>query len=317
MRSIRFDVLSLSIAMFVFGAAAAFGQTFPTKPLRIITSAPGGTSDFTSRLIARGLTESLGQQVIVDNRGNFGGEVIARAQPDGYTMMLDGPSLWLIPLLQRSPYDPLRDFSPVSLAVKAPNVLIVSPSLPAGSVKELIALAKARPGQLNYATGGIGNSSHLVGELFKSATGVNIVGVHYKGTGPGLNALVAGEVQIMFANATIAIPQIKAGKVKALAVASLQPSLLLPDVPTLAASALPIEATIVQGIVAPARTPAVLVNRLSQEIARVLNRPEVKERHFSIGVETVGSSPEELAAVIKSDIVKWGKVIKDLGIRAD
>jgi tripartite-type tricarboxylate transporter receptor subunit TctC len=232
-------------------------------------------------------------------------------------MMLDGPSLWLIPLLQRSPYDALRDFSPVSLAVKAPNVLIVSPSLGASSVKELIALAKARPGQLNYATGGIGNSSHLVGELFKSATGVNIVSVHYKGTGPALNALVAGEVHIMFGNATIAIPQIKAGKVKALAVASLQPSPLLPDVPTLADSGLAIEATIVQGIVAPARTPAVLVNRLSQEIARVLNRPDVKERHFSIGVETVGSTPEELGAVIKSDVVKWGKVIKDLGIRAD
>src|SRR3954464_1877888 len=143
-------VLSLSIALFALGTAAAFAQNFPTKPLRIITSAPGGTSDFTSRLIARGLSETLGQQVIVDHRGNFGGEVIARSTPDGYTMMLDGPSLWLIPLLQRSPYDPLRDFSPISLAVKAPNVLIVSPSLGVGSVKELIALAKARPGQLNY-----------------------------------------------------------------------------------------------------------------------------------------------------------------------
>ena len=306
-----------AIAICVFATAIAGAQTFPTKPLRIITSAPGGTSDFTSRLIARGLTESLGQQVIVDNRGNFGGEAIARAQPDGYTMMVDGPSLWLIPLLQKTPYDPVRDLSPVSLAVKAPNVLIVSPSIPAGSVKELIALAKARPGQLNYATGGIGNSSHLVGELFKSSTGAQIVSVHYKGTGPGLNALMAGEVQIMFANATIAIPQIRAGKVKALAVASLQPSPLMPEVPTLAASGYPIEATITQGVVAPARTPPALVNRLSQEIARVLNRPEVKERHFSIGVETVGSTPEEFGALIKSDLVKWGKVIKDLGIRAD
>jgi tripartite-type tricarboxylate transporter receptor subunit TctC len=194
---------------------------------------------------------------------------------------------------------------------------VANPSVAANSVKELIALAKARPGQLNYATGGIGNSGHLVGELFKSATGVNIVSVNYKGTGPGLNALVAGEVQLMFANATIAIPQIKAGKVKALAVASLQPSSLMPDVPTLAASGVPIEATIVQAIVAPARTPAAIVDRLSREIARVVNRPDVKERHFAIGVETVGSSPEALGAMIKSDIVKWGKVIKDLGIRAE
>jgi tripartite-type tricarboxylate transporter receptor subunit TctC len=308
---------SLAAAALLFGAATAFGQTFPTKPLRIITSAPGGTSDFTSRLIAKGLTENLGQQVIVDNRGNFGGEVIARSQPDGYTLMLDGPSLWLIPLLQKTPYDPVKDLAPVSLAVKAPNVLIVSPSLPASSVKELVALAKARPGQLNYATGGIGNSSHLVGELFKSATGANIVSVHYKGTGAGLNALVAGEVQIMFANATIAIPQIKAGKVKPLAVASLQPTALMPEVPTLASAGLPIEATITQGIVAPAKTPPALLKLLSQEIAIALMKPVVKDRHFAIGVETVGSTPEELGAVIKSDLVKWGKVIKDLGIRAD
>ena len=309
--------IKLALAIFAFGtAAAACGQAFPTKPLRIITSAPGGTSDFTSRLIARGLTDSLGQQVIVDNRGNFGGDVLVRAQPDGYTMMLDGPSLWLIPLLQRTPYDPVRDLAPVSIAVKAPNVLIVNPSVAASSVKELVALAKARPGQLNYATGGIGNSGHLVGEVFKSTAGVNIVAVNYKGTGPGLNALMAGEAQIMFANATIAIPQIKAGKVRALAVASLQPTPLMPDVPTLAASGLPIEATIVQAIVAPARTPAALVNRLSQEIARVVNRADVKERHFSIGVETVGSTPEELGATIKADLVKWGKVIKDLGIGA-
>lgn len=317
---------SLSVVLILFGAGAAFGQTaskdaagvFPNKPLRIVTSAPGGTSDFTSRLIARGLTESLGQQVIVDNRGNFAGDVVVRAQPDGYTMLLDGPSLWLIPLLQRVSYDPVKDFAPVTIAVKAPNVLVVHPALPVSSVKELIALAKARPGELNYASGGIGGASHLSAELFRSMTGTNIVSVNYKGTGPALNALIANEVQIMFANATIAIPHIKGARVKGLAVATLQPSALVPDLPTLAASGLPgMESTIVQGIVAPGKTPSALVNRLSQEIVRVLHRSDVKERHFSIAVETVGSSPEAFAALIKEDMMKWGKVIKQAGIRLD
>jgi tripartite-type tricarboxylate transporter receptor subunit TctC len=260
----------------------------------------------------------MGQQVIVDNRGNFAGEVVIRAQPDGYTMLLDGPSLWLIPLLQRVSYDPVKDFAPVTIAVKAPNVLVVHPALPVSSVKELIALAKARPGELNYASGGIGGASHLSAELFRSMTGANIVSVNYKGTGPALNALIANEVQIMFANATIAIPHIKSARVKGLAVATLQPSALFPDLPTLAASGLPgMESIIVQGIVAPGKTPSALVNRLSEEIARVLHRPDVKERHLSIAVETVGSSPEAFAALIKDDMMKWGKVIKQAGIRLD
>jgi tripartite-type tricarboxylate transporter receptor subunit TctC len=300
------------------GAHVASGETFPNKPIRIITSAPGGTSDFTSRLIARGLTENLGQQVIVDNRGNFGGEVAARAQPDGYTLLVDGSSLWLGPMLQRTPYDALKDFAPITIAVRAPNIIIVHPSLPVASIRELIAFAKARPGQLNYGSGGIGGASHLPAELFKSMAGVNIVNVNYKGTGPAVNALIAGEVQVMFANATIAMPQVKAGKVRAIAVGSLQPSPLVPDLPTVAASGLPgFESMIPQAIVAPAKTPPALVNRLNAEIVRVLMRPDVKERHFSIAVETVGSSPEELAAAMRSDIVRWGRVIREAGIRIE
>jgi tripartite-type tricarboxylate transporter receptor subunit TctC len=315
---------TLWLMSFVLGIGAAgaqniptgSGQAYPTKPIRIITAAPGGTSDFTSRLIGRGLTENLGQQVIVDNRGDFGAPILAKAPADGYTLLLDGSSLWLGPLLQKMPYDPMRDLVPVTIAVRAPVVLVVNPSLPVASVKELVALARARPGELNYAAGGIGGASHLPAELFKSMTGANIVSINYKGTGPAINALIAGEVHVMFANATIATPHIKAGKVKALAVGSLERSPLLPDLPTLVASGLTgFESVVVQAIVAPANTPRALVARINQEIARVLNRPEVKDRHFSIGVETVASAPEDLAVMMKADIARWGKVIRDLGIR--
>jgi tripartite-type tricarboxylate transporter receptor subunit TctC len=305
----------LAIALAVpIGVACA--QSYPTKPIRLITSAPGGTSDFTSRIIGRGLTENLGQQVIVDNRGDFGGGILAKAPADGYTLLLDGASLWLQQLLTPIPYDPVRDLAPIMIAVRAPNVVIVNPVIPVASVKELIALARAKPGELNYASGGIGGQSHLAAELFRAMTRVNIVNVNYKGSGPAINALVAGEVQIMFSNATIAAPHIKAGKVKALAVGSPERSPLLPDLPTLAASGLPgFESVVAQGIVVPARTPAALVSRINQEIARVLNKPEVKERHFSIGVETAASSPEEFAATMRRDIERWGKVIKEAGIR--
>ena len=313
--SVRYFPALLAIAVAAPGAPS-YGQPYPTKPIRFITSAPGGTSDFTSRLIGRGLTENLGQQVIVDNRGDFGGGILAKAPADGYTLLLDGASLWLAQLLQKTSYDPLRDFAPVMVAVRAPNVVIVNPAVPVTSVKELIALARTKPGELNYASGGIGGQSHLAAELFRSMTAVNIVNINYKGTGPAINALMAGEVQIMFCNATIAAPHIKAGKVRALAVGSPERSALLPDLPTLAASGLPgFESVVAQGIVLPARTPPPLVSRISQEIARVLNKADVKERHFSIGVETVASSPEEFAATIRKDIERWGRVIKEAGIR--
>jgi tripartite-type tricarboxylate transporter receptor subunit TctC len=318
---VRWTSWLYAIALAVL-AAGSYGQTvstdrtYPTKPIRLITSAPGGTSDFTSRIIGRGLTENLGQQVIVDNRGDFGGGILAKAPADGYTLLLDGASLWLAQLLQKQSYDPLRDLTPLMVAVRAPNVVIVNPTIPVVSVKELITLARTRPGELNYASGGIGGQSHLAAELFRSMTGVNIVNVNYKGTGPAINALVAGEVQIMFCNATIAAPHIKARRVKALAVGSPEPSPLLPDLPTVAAAGLAgFESVVVQGIVVPARTPPALVSRINQEIARVLNRPEIRDRHFSIGVETVAGSPEEFAATMRKDIERWGKVIKDANIR--
>ena len=307
--------------MFAIGAlamSAARAQDFPSKPIRIVTGAPGGSSDFTARLIAQGLTDNLRQQVIVDNRGNVDGELVAKAPPDGYTLVIDGASIWIGPLVQKAPYDPVRDFAPVTLAVSAPNVVIVQPSIPVKSIRELIALAKAQPGKLNYSSGGIGASSHLAAELFKSMAGVAIVNVNYKGTGPALNALIANEVQVMFVNPAIASPHIKSERVRALAVASLGPSPLMPDLPTVAAAGLPgFESVVLQGMFAPAGTPPARVTLLSREIAKVLNRPDVKERHFNTGVETVASTPEELAARIKSEMAKWGKVIKDAGIRPD
>jgi len=308
----------LATGAVVFGAGAAVGQDFPVKPIRIVTSAPGGSSDFTARLVAQGLSESLGQQVLVDNRGNFGGEQLAKAPADGYTLLVDGASLWTGPLIQKTSYDPVRDFSPVTIAVSAPSVIVVHPSLPVKSIKELIALARARPGALNYGSGGIGGASHLPAELFKSMAGVNIVNVNYKGTGQAVVALIAGEIQVMFANTAISTPHIRAGRLKALAAASLQPSPLLPGLPTVSATGLPgFESIILQGLFTVGNTPTARVSRLNQEIVRVLNRPDIKDRHFAAGVETVGSTPEALAATMRSDIIKWGKVIKDAGIKGD
>ncbi len=300
------------------GADMAHAQIYPIKPIRIITAATAGSSDFTSRLIAPGLTERLGQQVIVDNRGNLGGEILARLPPDGYTLLIDGASLWIGPLVQKMPYDPLLDFAPITIAVRAPNVIVVHPSLPVKTVKELIALARARPGELNYGSGGIGGASHLPAELFKLLAGVNIVNVNYKGTGSSIAALMAGEVHVMFANAAIASPHIHSGKVRAIAVASAQMSPVFPALPSLATSGIPpFEAGVVQGVVAPAKTPPALISRLQQDIVRVLNRADVKARHFAAGVETVAGTPDELFATMKFDSARWSKVIKDAGIRAE
>ena len=308
----------LPCAIIFLAAATAYGQPYPVKPVRIITAATGGSSDFTSRLIAHGLTERLGQQVIVDNRGNLGGEILARLPPDGYTLLIDGASLWIGPLLQKMPYDALLDFAPVTIAVRSPNVIVVHPSLPVKTIQELVTLTKARPGELNYGSGGIGGASHLPAELFKSQAGVNIVNVNYKGTGPAISALMAGEVHVMFANAAIASPHMRSGKVRAIAVASQKSTPVFPDLPSFFESGLPgFEAGVVQGVVAPAKTPVSLINRLNQEIVHVLNRAAVKERHFVAGVETVASSPGELLSTMKSDIARWSKVIKDANIRVE
>jgi tripartite-type tricarboxylate transporter receptor subunit TctC len=305
----------------VVSAGVVLGQDFPTKPLRIVTSSPGGGSDFTSRIIAAGLTRALAQPVITDNRVGdiIQGDLVTRALPDGHTLLVTGNSFWLVPFLFKgAPWDPQRDFSAVSLAGTAPIVLLVQPAMPVKSVKDLIALAQAKPGVLNYGSAGTGGSLHLPAELFKSMTGVNIVRVDYKGTAPAVLAVLTGEVQLAFSTATGAAPHLASGKLRALAVTSAQPSALFPGVPTIAASGLPgFEALTMTAVFAPAKTPAPVINRLNQEIVRTLNQPEAKEKFLNIGVEVAASSPQALAATVKSEVAKWGKLISDLGIRPE
>ena len=300
--------------------AAAFGsacaQDYPHKPVRIVTAEAGGGLDFVARLLAPGLTRNLGFQVIVDNRpGMVSADVAARASPDGHTLMLSGSTILLAPLFQKTSYDPVRDFSPISLATTSPNLLVVTPSLPVGSVKELIALAKARPGELNYGSAATGSTAHLSGELFKSLAAVNIVRVNYKGTGSAIIALLGGEVQLLFAPAGSVMPHVKSGKLRALAVTSAQPSVLFPGLPTIAASGLPgYESAAITSLSAPARTPASIVSRLNREVAQILAAPDLRERFALAGAEAVSSSPEQLAAMVKSELARWGKLVRGTGI---
>ena len=275
--------------------------------------------DLAARLIAQGASDSLGQPILVESRG--GGvvaiELVAKARPDGYTLLFYGGTLWIGPLLQTVSWDPVRDFSPITLAVTFPNLLVVHPSLPVKSVKGLIALAKARPGELNYGSGSIGASTNLAGELFKAMAGVRIARIPYKAGASAMMALITGEVHLMFSTVGLVTPHVKLGKLRALAITTAKPSALAPGLPTVAASGVPgYESASLIGLVAPAGTPATLIDRLNQEIVRVLNRAEVKERLLTFGVEAVGSSPEEFAATIRSDMAKWSKLIKDTGIRA-
>ena len=302
----------------VHSVEVAAQDNYPSKVIRIVTAATGGGSDVLSRLIAPGLTESLGQQVIVDNRGAIAPEIVAKAPADGYTLLVEGSPLWLLPLFRPGvPWDAVRDFTPITLAVTSPSVLVVHPSLPARSVKELIALAKARPGQLNYAAGTIGATPHLAAELFKSMAHVNIVRVGYKGTGPGVVGLLGGEVELMFPNAGSAMPHIRSGRLRALAVTTPQPSALVPGVPTLNATVPGYESSSPQGVFAPAKTPAALVDRLSREIERVLRKPELREKFFNLGGEVAASSPAEFAAKMKADIARITKLMRDANIRAE
>lgn len=314
------SVMMFSVGLLAVGAGVASGQDYPNKPVRMVTAAPGAAGDFVARLVALGLTDSWGQQVIVENRGGSGVipiEIVAKALPDGYTLLVFGSTLWLLPFIQKVSYNPISDFSPITLAAITPLLLVVHPSLPVKSITELIALAKSRPGELNYASGISGSATHLPAELFKAMAGVNIVRVAYKGGAPAISALIGGEVQVMFATASGAGPHVSSGRLRALAVTSAQPSALFPDLPTVAASGLPgYDAASIMCIFAPAKTPAALVGRLNREIVRVLNKADVKERFIKAGSEVVASSPRELAAAMKADMATMGKVIRDAGIRA-
>ena len=302
----------------VIGNASA--QTYPTKPVRIVVTGVGSGGDFAARLIAQGVTATLGQALIVDNRGsgNLPAEIVAKAAPDGYTLCLSAAPLWITPFLRKTAYDPLRDFAPVTLAISSPNILVVHPALPVKSVRDLIALIRAKPGALNYATSGIGASSFLAAELFKSMLRADMVRVNYKSGGLALTELISGQVQLMFANAGSVATHLQSGRLKALAVTSAKPSALMPGLPTIAAGGLPgYELVSVQGIFAPAGTPEAVITRLNREFIPFLRRADTREKFFAAGVEAIGGTPEELAATLKSEMARLGKVIQATGIVLD
>ncbi len=301
-------------------ATLTHGQTFPIKPIRMVASEPGGGGDFVARLIAQGISGGLGQQVIVDNHGGsvvIPAELVARAPADGYTVLLLGSTLWIEPLMHKTPYDPVQDFAPISWVVGSPNILVVHPVLPANSVKDLIALARARPGELNHSVGVMGSSSQLASELFKSMAGINMVSIPYKGIGPALTALAGGQVQVSFANPSAVTPHLKSGRLRALAVTSAQPSVLFPNLPTVAAALPGYESVSMFGLFAPAKTSAAVINRINQEVVRALGSADTKDKFLAAGIETVASSPERLAVAVKSEMVRMGKVIKDSGLKTD
>jgi len=319
MSRICFVAAAVSVGVIVAGARVGLAQDYPSKPIRILTTTAGGGNDVATRQIAQAISGPLGQPVIVENRTSFlATEAASKAPPDGYTLLVNGGSTWLTPLLQKAPFDVARDFSPISLLLREVNVFVVHPSVPAKSIKELIALAKAKPGQLNYSSASIGGASHLGAELFKSMADVNIVHVPYKGNAATITALISGEVQLGIIDAGVAAMHSKSGKLRALAVTSAMPSVLAPELPAVAAGGLPgYELVGSAGMWAPVKTPMAIIDRLNQEIVRFLRQPDVKERFLKTSVEVVGSSPEEFAAFIKSDMARMGKVIKDAGIKAD
>ncbi len=312
-------------ALLLVPAAVCPQLGYPSKPIRFVVPFPaGGATDTITRVIAQKLAEQVGQPVIVDNRpgagGAIGSEAVARAAPDGYTLLMATTSTHSIgPALNpKTPYDVERDFAPLSQAATATNVLIVTPGLGVNAVKELIAAAKMKPGQLNYASSGSGTIVHLTGELFKSMAGIDIVHVPYKGTGLAIPDVISGQVAMIFDSVVSAMPHIKSGKVKALAISSPRRSALVPDLPTVAESGLPGFASDTYfGVFAPARTPEVIVARLNRELVKAVQSADVKEQLGRQGAEPVGSTPEQLAAVVKSETEKWAKVIKQANVKVD
>jgi tripartite-type tricarboxylate transporter receptor subunit TctC len=303
---------------------AARAQTYPTHPVRIIVPfAPAGPTDVFARLLVQKLSQNLGQQFYIENQVGAGGNIgmgnAARAAPDGYTIVFVSTSYIVNPsLYAKIPYDPFKDFAPVTLAAVSPNVLTVHPSIPARTVKELIAEIKANPGKYSFASAGLGTTPHLSGELFKLSQGLDLVHVPFNGSAPAIQSALAGHTPIAFTVVTPVVPQVKEGKLRALAVTTPRRSPALPEVPTLAEAGLPDqEADTMQGILVPAGTPKAIIDLLHGEIVKVMALPDVKERMAVLGFEPVANTPEEFAARIKAEIPKWGKVIRDANIKAE
>ncbi len=315
---------NLLAALTVLAPGAAVSQSYPSKPLRfIVPYPPGGGNDFVARVIGPRLSENLRQPVVIDNRGGAHGiiaaELTAKAPPDGHTFLLGGTGHALNPIIySKLPYDSDRDFTPVSLAAIAPNVLVLHPSVAAVSVKELIALARSNPGQLHFGSSGAGGNTHLAGELFKLRANVDMVHVPYRGTGPASAALLSGEVQMIFSTLPPALSQVRAGRLRAIGVTGTKRSPALPDVPTIADSGVPgYEAIGWWGILAPSRTPPAIITALNAAIVKVLKGEDAKAQLFREGIEAVGSSPEQYAAHLKFEQRKWARAIKDANLKLE
>ncbi len=306
-------------------AVSAVADDYPNKAIRLIMPYPiGGSIDIAGRMVAQRLADNLGQAVVVDNRTGAGGivgtETGARAAPDGYTVLMGGTgTLALSPSLQKNlPYDPNKDFTPVTLLVTIPYVVVVQPSFKAANIRELIALAKAKPNEINYGSGGSGSAPHLAAELFKTMADVRITHVPYKGSTPAITDTMSGQVQLTFTGIPSVMTQMKAGRLRPIGVTSLKRTAALPEVPTIAESGVPgYEVNPWFGVLLPARTPQPLVSRLNAEILKVLQLPATRERFAAEGFEAAGNTPAQFAAYIKAEQIKWGKVIKDAGIKAD
>jgi tripartite-type tricarboxylate transporter receptor subunit TctC len=316
-------IFGLAIAL---GAGAGFAQTpFPEKPVRFVVGfTPGGPSDILARALGQKLADGWKQQIVVENRpgagGNIAAEVVAKSAPDGHTWLLGNNSILATnqSLYRSLAYDPVKDFAPVALVAIQPNILVVNPGVQATSVRELIALAKSSPGQLNYASSGSGAAAHLAGELFKTMTGVDMVHVPYKGAQPALTDVIAGQAQLMFATSASVIPYIKAGRLRALAVTTAQRSASVPELPTVSEAGVPgFEAITWHGVVVPSATPAALIERLNRDIVAALAERDLRERLEALGAEVSAGTPREFAQYIAREIPKWAKVVKDSGARAE
>jgi tripartite-type tricarboxylate transporter receptor subunit TctC len=320
----RFALPAAGLAALLAAGSAWAQPAYPAKPIRVIVAfAPGGIADFAARSVSQKLSETFGVPVVVENRPGAGGitgaEVVAKSPPDGYTLLVTSISHTINPSVRKNlPFDAVRDFAPVTLITDAPNFLVVHPSLPARSVKELVALARARPGQISYASSGTGTSTHLSGELFKSLARIDIVHVPYKGGGPAVIDLVGGHVQMMFSTLPSVLQQVRAGKLRGLAVTGARRFPAAREFPTMIEAGIAgFEVSGWSGMFAPTGTPREAVSRLAAEIGKILRAPELKERFFVQGAEPVGNTPAEFAAFVGAEIAKWKKVVEASGMRAE
>jgi tripartite-type tricarboxylate transporter receptor subunit TctC len=316
--------ITAAVAVASFCALSAAAQSYPSKPIHfIVASPPGGPADFVARVIGPKLTAAMGQSVVVDNRGGASGiigtDMVAKAAPDGHTLLLANAGLAINPsLFGKVPYDPIRDLTPVTQAISVSNTLVVHPSVAAKSVQELVALAKSRPGQLTFASAGNGTSGHLAAELFKLMAGVNMTHVPYKGGGPALTDLIGGQVNVLFSITLVAMPHVKSGRVRALAVTSGRRLAIVPELPTIAESGYPgYEVSGWFGVLVPAQTPGAIVEKLHGEIVAALTLSESRERLAGQGADVVASSPAEFSGYIKAEMDKWSRVVREAGIRIE